>query len=337
MITLDDDRLDVRFPEVHECARLTIDFQRTLRIPDDGRDYPLPPGLGCFPLRHVDDYADRLAAETVRRGGVLLPMRQAEALWINFSGTDRRGEAYPFVVKIATGKINAVTGEVWCDHLNGDPQDYVVAPQQRWVDGYCVERGVIRQFVAMPLGAGYSAEEQITGSAEVGGIQISVWPMKAERYEELLKPLSFSLHEAKLNFLSDSMLRACMAIAPGGRMRQEIEEDPHGLDAWDQRHMSRCFVTVTNAAQWMAITGESPPETPVTAAEYANGGLPWFEYYSADAKAIAGAEKLGLLKSVSSKRRERGVSVLPGDAGVVPGPIVQLGEGRRRPVREGKF
>ena len=31
-------------------------FQRTLRIPDDGRDYPLPPGLGRFPLRHIDDY-----------------------------------------------------------------------------------------------------------------------------------------------------------------------------------------------------------------------------------------------------------------------------------------
>lgn len=36
----------VQFPEVHRDAALTIDFQRTLRIPDDGQDYPLPPGLG---------------------------------------------------------------------------------------------------------------------------------------------------------------------------------------------------------------------------------------------------------------------------------------------------
>jgi len=27
-----------------------VSFQRTLRIPDDGGVYPLPPGLGRFPL-----------------------------------------------------------------------------------------------------------------------------------------------------------------------------------------------------------------------------------------------------------------------------------------------
>ncbi len=32
-----------------------IGFQRTLRIPDNGKTHPLPPGLGKFPLRHVDD------------------------------------------------------------------------------------------------------------------------------------------------------------------------------------------------------------------------------------------------------------------------------------------
>jgi hypothetical protein len=31
----------------------------------------------------------------------------------------------------------------------------VVLPEQPWLDGYCVEKGYIRQFVAMPLGEGY--------------------------------------------------------------------------------------------------------------------------------------------------------------------------------------
>ena len=57
----------------------------------------------------------------------------------------------------------------WSLHLNRDPQDYMVLPEQPWLDGYCVEKGVIRQFVAMPLGEGYSGEEQITGAAEHGG------------------------------------------------------------------------------------------------------------------------------------------------------------------------
>ena len=34
-----------------------------------------------------------------------------------------------------------------------------------------------------------------------------------------------------------------MGLAPGGRMRQEIYEDPYGLDAWDLRQSQSllCF------------------------------------------------------------------------------------------------
>ena len=51
MITLESNNLIFRFPEVHEHAKTgnTIS-KRTLRIPDDGKHYPLPPGLGAFPL-----------------------------------------------------------------------------------------------------------------------------------------------------------------------------------------------------------------------------------------------------------------------------------------------
>ena len=75
MIELRKDRLVFRFPDVHQHAELTIDFQRTLRIPDDGQDYPLPAGLGPFPLRHVDDFADGVPDFWLEHGGVLLPMR----------------------------------------------------------------------------------------------------------------------------------------------------------------------------------------------------------------------------------------------------------------------
>jgi len=86
MITLEKDSLVFRFPEVHADAVCRIGFQRTLRIPDDGRDYPLPPGLGAFPLRHLDDHAARLPEEWRRRGGVIMPMYQAEAMWLHFGG-----------------------------------------------------------------------------------------------------------------------------------------------------------------------------------------------------------------------------------------------------------
>ena len=304
MITLENNRLAIRCPDVHPDARCTIDFQRTLRIPDDGTDYPLPPGLGRFPLRHLDDYAHRLPEAWHRRGGVITPMHQAEAMWISFGGSD-----YPFAVKIATGKICAVTGDDWVNHLNGDPQDYLVLPEQPWLDGYCVERGFIRQFVAMPLGEGYTAEEQLTGEAEHGGLQVVAYPMKRKRYERLMSPRFAMDFDAGPDVCSSPA--PDMGLAPGGRMRQEIYDDPYGLDAWDQRHASRCFVSIANSTQWMAVTGERPPTLPPSAKEYSEAGLPWFEWYGGDAKAVAGAKKLASLASVAELGKVKGEDPLP--------------------------
>ena len=74
MIELNNDTFRFSFPEVHPSARFAIDFQRTLRIPDDGNDYPLPPGLGRFPMKHVDDYAKTVPSLWIEHGGVVIPM-----------------------------------------------------------------------------------------------------------------------------------------------------------------------------------------------------------------------------------------------------------------------
>ena len=37
----------------------------------------------------------------------------------------------------------------------------------------------------MPLGDGYMAEEQLSGTGEHGGLQLAVQPLKAERYERI--------------------------------------------------------------------------------------------------------------------------------------------------------
>ncbi len=37
-----------------QMGALRVTFHRTLRIPDNGRQYPLPPSLGAFPLLHVE-------------------------------------------------------------------------------------------------------------------------------------------------------------------------------------------------------------------------------------------------------------------------------------------
>lgn len=334
MITLEHDRLIFRFPEIDEDANCAIDLQRTLRIPDDGADFPLPPGLGRFPLRHLDDYAERLPSDWLKRGGVIMPMHQAEALWIHFGAGGWLTGGYPFALKIATGKICAITGEGWVNHLNTDPQDYVVLPEQPWLDGYCVEKGTVRQFVAMPLGDGHTVEEQLTGAADHGGIQIIAYPMKKERYQELRRKRLEEEARREEMAVCYSLSERSMGLAPGGRMKQEIFTDPYGLDAWDQRHASRCFVTIANSAQWIAITGERPPGEPLTAADYSRAGLPWFEYYGGDAAALEGAEKLAGLSSVGTMGKNKGETPLPENETVKPRHTISLGRRRMRRVRE---
>jgi len=324
----------VRAAGVHGDAATYIEFQRTLRIPDDGKTYPLPAGLGRFPLRHVDDYPSRAPERWIDHGGVMLPMYQSEALWINFSGR------YPFAVKVAAGKINAVTGHAWSNGLNRGPQDYVVVTRQPWLDGYCVEKGVIRQFVAMPLGAGYTAEEQITGEAEHGGIQIVAYPMKRDVYERrgLGRVQARYLASAALTLDSADGGLFGMGLAPGGRMRQEIYDDPFDFSDWDTEHPSRCFVHLANSLVWRAITGVNPPSPPLSAREYKENGIPWFDYYSEGSTAVEGSKVLAGLKSVFHLGQEKGDVPLPDNESVTVDKIVELRKGLKRgEVREGKF
>ncbi len=182
MPTVENNTLVFSFPEVHPDAVLTVHLNRTFRIPDDGKNYPLPPGLGHFPIRHVDDFKDKVPSKWVGRGGVMVPLYQSEAMWLGFHPRMSRdhGVHYPFAIKVATGKVSAVTGKKWSKKLREG--DYMVAPDQQWLDGYVVEDGTIRQFVAAPLGLGVTVEEQVTGKAEFGGLQIEVVPMDVEKF-----------------------------------------------------------------------------------------------------------------------------------------------------------
>jgi hypothetical protein len=319
---------------------LTIAFQRTLRIPDDGRTYPLPAGLGAFPLRSVDDYPATAPASWLQRGGVVMPMYQSEALWISFSAW------YPFAVKIAAGKINAVSGEAWTAELQSVPQNYVVVPGQPWLDGFSVGEGLIRQFVAMPLGAGYSVEEQLTGKAEVGGMQFQVYPLSLDAYyrDKVAPALPSSLRDLcesifKLSELYwDSGMSYClgqgaggdeMGLGAGGKMRQEIYQDPHKFADWDQTQTRRCFVHLCNSLVWRQVTGANPPHPPLTAKEYQQARIPWFDYYRDDLKPLKGSKRLAGVKSVAQLGDEKNSQPLPENSSIAPELIVQYGNTRR--------
>ena len=326
MIELLRDSLQFSFPKVHEDACASISFIRTLRIPDDNREYFLPPGFSRFPLSLVDDYVHRLPEAWDRHGGVFLPMYQAEAMWLNFSGD------YPMAVKIAAGKINAVTGKSWKNALSARPkQDYVVTPEQPWLDGFYAGKGLIRQFIAMQLGEGYTAEEQLTGEAMHGGLQFIVYPMKAERYEELRAGRPAAMEYGPVAYAPKNTL--ALGLAPGGLMRQSIYKDHYGIDAWDQSRRTRCFVHILNSQQYFAVTGRKPPTKPPTAREYTEAGLPWFDYYDEDSIALQQASALMELDSVEAKRRKKGEPSIGDNEPITPA-LVKTVHGGKTVVRE---
>jgi hypothetical protein len=348
MIELNSDILRFSFPEVSDYAQLSINFQRTLRLPDDGQTYPLPPGLGRFPIRHVDDFASKLPQSWIERGGIMLPMYQSEALWLMFQPMhcNDRQQSYPFAIKVSTGKIDAITGKKFCKGVHRDPQDYLVSPDQPWLDGYCVKKDIVRQFVAMPLGKGYTAEEQITGEAEWGGIQIVVYPMKRHVWEGRF-PVRPMLRETMgwgsapgvmfggpLECGSPAPQAAAMGIAPGGRMKQQIYRDQFDLSDWDLENSARCFLHIANSEQWKEITGSYPPLKPPSASDYNHAGLPWFDYYT-DQPAVTGSGILSNLKSVVQMTKQKS-DAIEGNQSCSPDVIVKLRKGlAKNQVREG--
>jgi hypothetical protein len=327
--------------------RLT--FQRTLRIPDDGKSYPLPPGMGAFPIRRVIDYKGRVPAEWLKTSGIFIPMYQREAMWISFQARPWR----PNAVKVAAGKINAVSGRPWDQKLapperpsglrrvlpwgdKEDLQDYMVCPPQPWLDGFNTGEGTIRQFVAMPLGMGYTVEGQVTGKEEHGGLQLIVYEPRAGRFAEAPPPppprsrvntgAQGIAYESALGMAPPMPSAAApmagagpgavpsapkkagreMGLGAGGTMTQKIYPDPHGIETWDEGNYGRVFVHIVNSMMWREITGEEPPGTPVTARAYTQAGYPWYKLYDEEKGDVGPSPVLGQVKSIAQMDAEHG-------------------------------
>lgn len=296
--------------------RFAVTFQRTLRIPDDGGIYPLPPGLGAFPIRRVEDYLARVPGSWRERGGFFLPMYQREAMWLAFDCAWWSAAA----VQIGVGGVCALTGRRLRRRLNRTRarQNYVVCPDQPWLDGIHAGDGFIRQFVAAPLGKGWTVEGQITGKEDWGGVQLRVVEPKPGIFQEEPGPSLWGwASPAPADGLLCCETSIGMGLGAGGRMRQKVYPDPHGPDTWDEERSATVFVHVANSEAWRAVTGEPPPPTPVSARTYTEWGLPWFDLYDEGAADLRPSKILAGVRSLAE--------LAGGDAEDVP---VEVGEGQ---------
>lgn len=291
-ITVQDDRLYVG-------DRFSMSFQRTLRIPDDGNQYPLPPGLGKFPIKSVAEFADHVPQEWHGENSFLIPMYQCEALWLGFDGADWK----PNAVKIAIGRVNAISGERWNEELTDQPQNYIVTPQQPWLDGIKVGVDSIRQFVAMPLGLGYTVEAQVSGEEEFGGIQMIVYEPSLGKFPDQAPPKPIR----GLDSQPSMDMAFGMGLGAGGEIQQKIYPDPYGVDTWDTANYGTVTIHIVNSEQYQQITGHEPPPSPISAKTYTEYGLPWFKLYDEQKGDLLTSERLKGIKSIQEIEQERDV------------------------------
>lgn len=345
-----------------------VRFMRTLRLPESGT-HPLPPGLGEFPVRRVEDYPDTVPDQWRARGGVMLPVYLREAMWLSFGGTTE-----PAALQVAVGKVCAVSGKPWSAKLSRNPQNYVVLPRQPWLDGINSGTGTVRQFVAVPLGLGATVEGQVTGEEVWGGIQLQSFSLggaalsrwreerrRAEEWRALLETPPVKSAKTAGGFGGALPAAAPMMAAPaapggapvpaaaggpprargaaamglgvGGSMRQEVYADDRPLDDWATTPAGRVFVHLVTPPEWRRITGEAAPPSPVDRAAYTAAGLPWFDYYDEDAEDLAPAQGLGVVKPVGDWiGDDHEAWVEPGS-----GQVKQLGDAKGKPVADGDW
>lgn len=306
------------FPESGN-AKASISLQKTIRVPDDGKDHPLPPSLGSFNYFLHD-------------GKKVLPVGDDEALWFNFSNSNKD---LPVAIKILTGGINAITGEKEdnanrCILKKNNPvtksgQNYLVVPGQPWLDGFKgKDENVVRQFVAVKLGQNRSVEEKLEGT-QFGGIQIIVIPpsqkmvekaMEAARireeqrrrdlkkwlerrpgktekdYNNRCHPRYF--HEKSM--MAQSMFSNCesvalsadmnMGVGAGGKITQEIMESEYKPNDFDSSKAQYANLDLKHSLEFaLLMKSKLPPQIP-TFDQWNNAGLPWFSIASNPDKAV---------------------------------------------------
>jgi len=283
-IRLRDNRLEIG-------ARFSFRLERTLRVPTDGSTYPLPPSLGSFPLYLVSDYAKRMPRGLLNGAEYFIPMYQWEAMWISFQAAELK----PNAVQVASGGINALTGEPYPCRLRTDPQNYFVCPLQPWLDGFKTGDGTVSQFVAAPLGQGLTVEEQITSRTAKGGLTVRVFEPKPGVFPD--RPPK-SADRLSSIYALESFQTAELGLAGGGSIEQKVYPDPHGLRTWDRSNSTEVSIALINSEAFLEIMGEAPPPSPISADDYNRWGFPWFKLYDDEANALIATSALKNVRPV---------------------------------------
>ena len=94
-----------------------------------------------------------------------------------------------------------------------------------------------------------------------------------------------------------------LGIAAGGLIKQCILKDRYPADIW-QPDRTICFnVQILDSAIFRQITGFDPPDTPVSAATYAEHGLPFYDIYNENSDIKGHFEAVKSVKAIEKSEQ----------------------------------
>ena len=303
---------------------IEITLYRTVRVADGQAASNLPPNLGTMRTYNVKDYKDK-CPESWEEDGVFVALHETEAMWMGFYSTK------PVAMLIGAGGINAINGGKLGTKLETD--NYIVVPPQPWLDGWKGEDGTVCQFVSTAYkgGEGLTVGEQLIGAeSKTGGIGIAVFESK-EPLSAKNKPVETWGSSAYGSTLTMSMSGICasglhlnssaqtsmrsmarsfdeMGVGKGGKIKQKIYPDPHGLEVWKDKPVAMSVIYLVNAETAEEITGEKV-DKPVISEAYDGK---WFGLKDADEPDVPGSSKFVGLKSAFTGDTSNTAAATPG-------------------------
>ena len=195
----------------------------------------------------------------------------------------------------------------------------------------------------MPLGKGYTIEEQVTDEAKFGGIQIGVFDASTGSLSRSRPEGSRTAVEGTCSsrggretagrisegragqFMPSTGQEPFQALATpreqrpwrmtsrwasaGGSIRQQILKISDGHHTGDQESFVRLRIRIVSTAMFKRITGRAAPPTPVSAEHYTKAGLPWFGFYNDSMPSLAPSGILARIRGVRKLDRLKGIDV----------------------------
>jgi hypothetical protein len=291
-----------------EIGPLSVSFQRTVRVKDNNESCNLPPSLGIFDIHKVSDYK-KTVPQNWDEDAYFITMHDQEAMWMHFQTME------PVAVNIGAGKINSLNGKELHEGLEKD--GYVVTPPQPWLDGWKGDDGSVYQFVSARVGQNKTIGEQLAKESNEHGISISVYrakePEKLKVFRNPVEKWGSSI-AGDLEYSNDYCCKGIsqadgisdicrtvglcgfnteMGLGKGGKIKQKIYEDPHGIDVWKEMPEKTVKIYLINASEFAEITGKPVPQRPVCADDYSGT---WFGLKDEQFKDVEGTTVFDDLK-----------------------------------------